>query len=247
MNIILKRNFFNNFSSNNKIKYLSNLNKEETDILLDFLMDILNNQKVCGKNKPSSQLPNNINNKTIKNYAVFFLNHMWHYHLGKDNVQNSISNAFKYNPYNNTLLVPKYIYQKNEKNGEFKSCNAILNYHTINNELIIYNITLHKAWSDIINDMWIQGLPANYTYCPHCSSLANNNSCNCPSFSSKIHNVGIHSITKVAHWGTCTIENDTTTKVSNIIEKELYNYNNYSGDILISSNEDLYNLILGYF
>lgn len=177
MLITLKHQFISNQSGNSSIKYLQDLLPEEKLLFIDFLKNIFNDNKLEGKNKPSAKLPPFINHDNLKNYATFLNNDIRHYHLGKDI---SLNSYIRYKCPDSAKIVKKLIYENNEVKEEYKACSTIVNYQIIDSVVIIYNITLHSAWTEIVNNLCIQGIQLDYTTCQYCSNVIQLNSkCAC--------------------------------------------------------------------
>lgn len=218
------------------------MNPEERDLFLNFFNDILEDNLFYGKNKASAKLPPIINHETLKNYAIFLNNKFYHYHLGKDF---SLNPKITYKNYNPSFLVPQTIKFLNDQEGRgrFKTCDNLINYQMIEEEIIIYNITKHSSWKDLINNIIFQGISMDYTTYQYCNEVINDNNINCLCFSTPhISTVGIKDVVSIHEKVNVGINRSHGSIEKMVIE----NLNAFSKDklydFLISDNLDLLNL-----
>ncbi len=238
MKIKLKYAFVNEKSHNENVKHFNDLSFEEKKLFINFLKDILNCIPLYGKNKSSAQLPQIKNHSELKNYAILLNNNFYHYHLGKDFSLNPILSYRFYDP---KLLISQEIKFLNdiEKSGQFKTCDNLVNYQMIDDDIIIYNITQHNSWTELVNNLCIQGIPFDYTTCQDCGMVINNNNINCFCFNS-IHNttIGLNETISMVDSACATIIRYNET-INELVINCLSNYNNFKKDVLIKSIEDL--------
>lgn len=170
MKIILKCPFVNYKASLLNMRFLNDLNATERNVFFDFCENVLSDKTLEGKNKPSNHLTSNTLNHPIllNHYAIFKINNFRHYHLGLDF---SIYKNICYSFFNKLTLVPKLIIDNNDKIGEYKASNMLINYQIVDEAIIIYNITLHKAWPQIIEQICSLGISRDFSQCQECFEI----------------------------------------------------------------------------
>lgn len=177
MNIKFKWIFLTSSSNMTVIKHINDLIIDENSIFYNFCEKILLNDLLPGKNKYSAKVQNLYSSSIEKHKYITFLNENFkHYHLGK---LGATSPKFKYNSTPPNLNL-KSITDVNETIGEYQACGAVLNYKIENNTLIIYNISLHGSWIDVVENLWKQGIDKDYCECLECDKIMKPNSrCDC--------------------------------------------------------------------
>lgn len=242
MKIKLKSEFMYNNSKEKNIKYFKDLGSEEKELFLNLIQDIFEDNFLYGKNKTSTKLPSVLNHESLKNYAIFLNSKFYHYHLGKDF---SLNRNITYSYYNASLLVPQTINFLNdqERSGKFKTCENIVNYQMIDEEIIIYNITKHSAWTDIINNVIYQGVPMDYTTCQYCHEVINDNNINCLCFMSPhITTIGTTEIGNISEKVGCEIVRGQRTIEKIIWDNLGSSLKNTQADFIINCQSDIINL-----
>lgn len=237
MKIKLKNEFAYAHSTTNSIKYFNDLSREEKLLLIDFFKDVLNSVPLYGKNKSSAKLPKIKDHNTLKNFATFFNNDFFHYHLGKDFTLNP---KISYRYYSTSNLIPQEITMLNDEDGsgKFKTCDNLVNYQMIDDEIVIYNITRHNAWTDLIFNLCEQDIPLDYTTCDICNEVVNDN-INCLCFKSNhTTTIGLQQKIQFVDYVILYLTKSSET-IEKIVTTNLLPYNNKE-DITISSIKDLY-------
>lgn len=236
MKIKLKHEFIYGTSSVNSIKYFNDLSKEEKLLLIDFFKDILNSVPLYGKNKSSAKLPKIKNHDTLRNFATFLNNEFFHYHLGKDFTLNP---KLSYRYFSTASLIPQEITMLNDEegSGKFKTCDNLVNYQMIDDEIIVYNLTRHNAWTDLVCHLCEQDIPLDYTTCDLCLAVVNDNNINCLCFKST-HTTSVGVTAKAAFGGYCNAFIMNDSKNEKIITDNFVPYS-HKEDIVISNIKEL--------
>lgn len=206
---------------------IKQLNNPEKKLLKEFINQILIDEIVWGRNKDSAKNNDLVTIQKIFNFQSFETNNLRHYHLVPEDKRDDTCD---------------YIQSNNDKS--LNTCDIIVHYKLVNDFVIIYSVSKHGQWNDLLKLTNNNNLI--YFTCPICSkvSLTEGENCSCNSNHTHINIMLNYNDTPVINiqqqTETITVQNKKEGITTEISETEIVNL---SQNISIKNISDLNNII----